>query len=158
MAADIQSMIEGIPSNYDAELFQLQVPDPRKSQSTAMYNARVDLLENNIRKAIHLTVAAHKGTNRELPEALINAMYALGVDPDYIEPMSEEEYMEATAAHRDQMRAEVDLYKSQDPTPDRVETPAGDPAVSEVELHQSVMDKLEKYKQTKAAGAAETTP
>lgn len=135
MSADIQAMIKGIPSNYDAELFQLQVPDPRKSQSEAMYVARIDLLEDNVRKAIELTVAAHKGTNKEMPPELIIAMERMGIDRELIDPMSQEEYDAAVDAHKVVMQAQIDAVDIRDPQPDN-ETAIPD-------ARQSLLKKME---------------
>lgn len=134
MSADIQAMIKGIPSNYDAELFQLQVPDPRKSQSQAMYVARIDLLEDNVRKAIELTVSAHKGTNKEMPQELLHAMERMGIDQALIDPMSQEEYDAAVDAHNVVMEAQIDTVAIQDPQAEN-ETATTD-------ARQSVLDQI----------------
>lgn len=114
MLADIQSTIDGIPSDYDAALFQKQVPDPFKAQTQALYNARIDLLEGNIRKALELTVAYYNGTNKELTPQMKYMMNRFGMSKDGIDAMSEEEFIAAKKAHEADMMAEIDVMQERE--------------------------------------------
>ncbi len=100
MRADIQSLIKGIPSNYDAQIFEKLIPDPRKAESTPLYKARVRLLRDETSRMLEMIVGFHKGTDKAIPEEVIQAARAVGVDIAGVESMTEEEFGQATAAHQ----------------------------------------------------------
>lgn len=118
MEADIQSMIKGIPSNYDAEIFQKQIPDPTKFQSTDLYQERVRLLRNNVERALEITIAFHKGTDKEFPQEVLWAMERFGVDPATINPMTKDQAARATQAHNNIMSEQTARLDAVNPQPD----------------------------------------
>jgi len=88
MRADVQSIIKGIPSNYDAGIFEATIPDPAGFASQEMYEAAVGLMDQQIRVVISSTIAFHKGTDKPFPQKLIDVANSMGIDTDSIQPMN----------------------------------------------------------------------
>jgi hypothetical protein len=118
MRADIQSLIKGIPSNYDAAVFEKLIPDPRKMESTELYNSRVRLLRDETTRMLELIVGFHKGTDRVIPDEVRAAARELGVDLDAVEPMNEQSFKDATAAHQRILQQTGVAAEIKNPTPD----------------------------------------
>jgi len=122
MKADIQSLIKGIPSNYDAALFEKMIPDPSKSQSTELYDSRVALLRDETERMVQLAVAFHKGTDKPVPEDVILAAQNMGIDVRGIDGMSREEYIRADAAQWAIIDEKIKRLEEMQGTPDGGET------------------------------------
>lgn len=91
MKADVQSLVKGIPSNYDAGIFEAVIPDPTKFAGTPLYDAQLDVIEDNTKSMLGLTIAFHKGTKKAIPDIVVAAARALGVDTGEVAPMSAED-------------------------------------------------------------------
>lgn len=97
MKADIQSLVKGIPSNYDAKIFEAMIPDPGRFAGTAIYEAQLDLIEDTTKDLIRLTIAFHKGTNQEFNPAVIGFAQQFDIDIDEVTPMTPEEIAQVNA-------------------------------------------------------------
>jgi hypothetical protein len=91
MRADIQSIIKGIPSNYDAGIFEAMIPDPGAFKSETFYNAQLDVLENSTRELVKLTIEFHKGTQKPIPKSVLDAAFMSGIRVDDLAPMDSDE-------------------------------------------------------------------
>lgn len=91
MKADIQSLVKGIPSNYDAAIFELTVPDPTRFAGSPIYQAQLRLLDRNVRSLVALTLAYYQGTNRALPPAVEAWARSWGISVNDVAPMSPED-------------------------------------------------------------------
>ena len=107
MAADIQSIIKGIPSNYDASVFEKMIPRLGALKDARVYEAKLDLLETTAKEMVELTIGFHMGTEREVPRVILDAARALGVNVNEVDAWSEEQIArkdEIFKAHEDQTR------------------------------------------------------
>jgi hypothetical protein len=91
MRADIQSIIKGIPSNYDAGIFEAMIPDPGGFKSERFYNAQLDVLEDSTRELVKLTIEFHKGTQKPIPKSVLDAAFMSGIRVDDLAPMDSDE-------------------------------------------------------------------
>jgi hypothetical protein len=91
MRADIQSIIKGIPSNYDAGIFEAMIPDPGAFKSERFYNAQLDVLEDSTRELVKLTIEFHKGTQKPIPKSVLDAAFMSGIRVDDLAPMDSDE-------------------------------------------------------------------
>jgi tryptophan 2,3-dioxygenase len=80
MAADVQSLVKGIPSNYDAKIFERLIPRLGAIKSQRYYEAAVQLLRDSVTEAIEMRVAFHRGTNQPVPDEVIRAAAKVGID------------------------------------------------------------------------------
>lgn len=98
MRSDIQAIIKGIPSNYDAKIFEKTIPSMYQSSET-LYRAQLNLLEDYTKEVILRTVAIHKGTKSEVGDEFVNtlpmelrtAIDIMGIDVNKVRPLSREE-------------------------------------------------------------------
>ncbi len=141
MRADIQSIIKGIPSNYDAGIFERMIPDPGAFKSRRFYDAQLDVLESATRELVELTIAFHQGTQKPIPKDVLNAAYAAGIRPQEVEPMDADEIEtikknpdnNVFTAHQKQLEMQAELFKNSQNT---LETP---------ERQQEVNDAISYY-------------
>jgi hypothetical protein len=120
MAADIQSIIKGIPSNYDASVFEKMIPRLGAVKSRRVYEAKIDLLENHTRSALELTIGFYKGTNQEVPQQIVAAAAAVGVDTRGVEAWSGDQIErkdEIFKAHQEEGRKQVNAIEEEEDKP-----------------------------------------
>jgi hypothetical protein len=132
MRADIQSLIDGIPSDYDAGVFEAIIPDPGAFQSRKLYDAQIGVLERQTQDLVRLTLEFHMGTDKPVPKAVQDAAFAAGIRLDEIAPLSEDEiqFIRANPSnnvftnHQKEMEKQVELFQntadSIQPDPERV--------------------------------------
>jgi hypothetical protein len=120
MRADIQALVKGIPSNYDAGIFEGMIPDPGAFRNERFYNAQLDVLEKATTDLVELTIAFHQGTDKPIPESVLNAAYAQGIRVDDVQPMSQDEVQNVIdnpsnnvfTAHQKQLEVQAELFKN----------------------------------------------
>jgi hypothetical protein len=118
MRADIQALVKGIPSNYDAGIFEGMIPDPSAFKNKRFYNAQLDVLEKATTDLVELTIAFHAGTDKPIPEAVMNAAFAQGIRVEDVEPMDAAEIQQIRdnpddnvfTAHQKQLEVQASLF------------------------------------------------
>lgn len=105
--ADIQSLIKGIPSNYDAGVFERIIPDPFAFRDENLYNSQVDLLAEETKRFMEYTLGFYVGTDRVIPPSLVRDAQSLGVDVGTVAPLNEQQYLDVTAAHQAELEAKA---------------------------------------------------
>ena len=79
-----QSIIKGIPSNYDVK--DVLMPAlPEEGVGEATNRARIKVLRSVTVNMLENVVAFHKGTGKDIPPAILSKMRKAGVDVDKIE-------------------------------------------------------------------------
>lgn len=90
--AGIQSIIKGIPSNYDASIFEAMIPNLFRFQDGEFYQAQIDVLTKQTKDLIILNIASHKGSREPMPMDILLTAARFGIDVGAIKgiPISEQ--------------------------------------------------------------------
>lgn len=83
--ADVQSVIKGIPSNYDARIFENTLPQPGDGED--LIAAKKKVLDRTIELGLRNTVANYQGTKQEISPAILKQITDRGIDLDNISRM-----------------------------------------------------------------------
>lgn len=122
MAADVQSLVKGIPSNYDAKIFERLIPRLGGVRSRRYYETAVQLLEDTTREAIEMRIAFHKGTKTEIPQSIESAARRVGINIDDVainEAWRDENYRtNAVKAWEEQAAERLEALDQQAPADD----------------------------------------
>lgn len=126
MAADVQSLVKGIPSNYDAKIFERLIPRLGAIKSRRYYESAIQLLKDATREAVEMRIAFHKGTNQEIPQEVVTAAQRVGIvinDVAINEQWRDKDYRtEAVKAWEQQNKARLDALSEQNVEPGSTES------------------------------------
>ncbi len=81
-----QSIIKGVPSNFDVQTLIDTLPQP--GQDIGMNRARVGISRQLLNSLMQDTVAFYKGSKQEVPAQIIEYAKRAGINPDTVAPWS----------------------------------------------------------------------
>lgn len=90
-----QSLIKGIPSNFDVETVIDTLPS--LTQPEPVNRSRIDFTRQSFKDMVQAKIGFYKGLNYQLPADVYRLAQELGVDPDAIQPLTQEQMVARTA-------------------------------------------------------------